>query len=92
MNWVEFIGIGATVLIFAGMCFKTQTYKSAFWLRVLNIVGSVIFVVYGALLPAISTAVLNGGLIIVNSVHLGLLIKQHHKKNKEAEEIAEKQA
>lgn len=90
---VEIVGIVATVLIFIGMCFKTSTFKGTLILRLLNIVGSAIFVVYGALLPAISTAVLNGLLIIVNAIHLGLLIKNHKKEletdNKSTEETKE---
>ena len=77
---IEAVGIIATVLIFVGMCFKTNTFKSALVLRILNLVGSAIFVIYGALLPAISTAVLNGLLIIVNAVHLALLVKNHKKE------------
>lgn len=49
-------------------------------MRSLNILGSMVFVVYGALLPAISTAVLNGALIIVNTIHLIILIRDERKK------------
>ena len=52
-------------------------------MRILNLVGSVVFVIYGALLPAISTAVLNGCLIIVNAYHMVKLILDHKKKLKE---------
>ncbi len=49
-------------------------------MRSLNLVGSAVFVVYGSILPAISTAVLNGALIIVNTYHLIMLIKNHKKE------------
>ena len=49
-------------------------------LRVVNLVGSAFFVVYGLLLPETSVPVIitNGFIVIVNLVHLGRL---HHKKN-----------
>lgn len=89
MNYIEFIGIGATLLILVSMCFKTVSFKGSLLMRVLNIAGSVVFVVHGALLPAISTAVLNGCLVIVNTIHLILLIKEHKKKEKEQNEISD---
>lgn len=89
MNYIEFIGIGATLLILVSMCFKTVSFKGSLLLRSLNIAGSIVFVVYGALLPAISTAVLNGCLVIVNTVHLILLIKEQKKKEKEQNEVSD---
>ena len=82
MFWKEAIGIVATLLILVSMLFPTLSYKGSLCMRILNILGSVVFVIYGALLPAISTAVLNGALIIVNSVHLFKLIKDNKNKNK----------
>ena len=70
MNWVEYLGIAGTIAILVSMCFKTSSFKTALWLRILNLMGSILFVVYGALLPAISTAVLNAALIVVNSFHI----------------------
>lgn len=78
MNSVEYIGIVASLFILASMCFPTRIKKTTIMLRALNIVGSIAFIVYGALLPAISTAVLNAGMVIVNTVQLILVIK---KKN-----------
>lgn len=89
MNKIEIIGIAATLLVFASMCFRTISYKGSILMRTFNIVGSLVFVIYGALLPAISTAVLNGGLIIVNSIHLVLLIVKQKKINKEKNIIKE---
>lgn len=80
---VEIIGIIATILILISMCFKTTSFKGAFWLRLLNIIGSVVFAIYGILLPAISTAILNILLVIVNTYHLIILIKENKKLNKE---------
>ena len=80
---IELIGISSTVLILISMLFKTTTIKGSILMRSLNIAGSVVFVVYGCLLPAISTAVLNTALVIVNTYHLVLLIKESKNQPKE---------
>ncbi len=80
MWWKEVIGIVATLMILASMLFPTLSYKGSVCMRSLNLVGSAVFVVYGSILPAISTAVLNGALIIVNTYHLIVLIKNHKKE------------
>ena len=77
---VEILGIVATLFVLAGFCFKTMTFWGSFFLRLLNIVGSIIFVVYGLLLPAYATAILNGALIIVNGYFLIALIKNRKKQ------------
>lgn len=73
---IELIGIVSTVLILFSMLFKTTTLKGDIRMRVLNLAGSAVFVVYGCLLPAISTAVLNGALVIVNIYHLVMLVRE----------------
>ena len=74
---VEIIGIIATLLVFWGMTYKTTSIKGSIWMRALNIAGSVVFVVYGLLVPAYSTTILNAALIGVNTYHLIKLI--NHK-------------
>ncbi len=49
-------------------------------MRILNLVGSVVFVVYGSILPAISTAVLNGVLIIVKLYYVIKMVIDHKKQ------------
>ena len=80
---IELIGIASTVLILFSMLFKTTTLKGDIRMRALNLAGSVVFVVYGCLLPAISTAVLNGALVVVNTYHLIMLIKESKNQPKE---------
>lgn len=87
---IEIIGIIATLFVLASMCFKTRSYRGSFWMRVLNIAGSVVFIVYGFLLPAIATAILNIALLFVNSYHLILLVKEHKKENSNSEKFEEK--
>jgi len=72
---IEIIGICATLLILFSMMFNTTTHKGDVRMRILNLVGSAIFTAYGILVPAISTAVLNGVLVIVNTYHLIKLTK-----------------
>lgn len=79
---IELIGIVSTVLILFSMLFKTTTLKGDIRMRSLNLAGSIVFVVYGCLLPAISTAVLNGALVVINTYHLVMLVKEG-KKNPE---------
>lgn len=80
---IELIGISSTVLILISMLFKTTTIKGSILMRSLNVAGSAVFVVYGCLLPAISTAVLNAALVIVNTYHLVLLVKESKSQPKE---------
>ena len=79
---IEIVGIFATLLILVSMCFKTTSFKGSLIMRILNLIGSIVFMIYGILLPAISTAVLNAALIMVNGYHLLILIKEN-KKQKE---------
>lgn len=76
---IEVIGILSTLLILVGMCFKTTTIKGSILMRSFNIVGSLIFTIYGILVPAYSTAILNAVLVFVNSYHLVVLLKQNKK-------------
>lgn len=81
MWYIEIIGIVATVFIVISMSVNTSSWKGDVFMRAGNIIGSLVFVVYGALLPAISTGVLNGILVIVNFYYL---IKLLRMKNKES--------
>ena len=87
---IEIIGIVATVFILFSMLFKTTSVKGSILMRTLNLVGSAVFVVYGILLPALSTAILNGGLILVNTYHLIVLIKTNKKSQQQNIESATK--
>lgn len=77
MNIIELVGIFASICIIISMSFKTATYRGTLCMRIINIVGSAIFVVYGFLLPAYSTAILNFVLVGVNLWHTIILIKNN---------------
>lgn len=76
---IEIIGILATILILISMSFKTTSIKWSLWMRALNIAGSLVFVVYGLLIPAYSTAILNAALVFVNTYHLVILLKERKR-------------
>lgn len=79
MNWVELIGMFATLLILISMSCDSRNYRYAIIMRITNIIGSVLFVIYGCILPARSTAMLNTILVGVNTYHLVLLLKSKNK-------------
>ena len=76
---VESIGIITAVLILISSMFPTMSFKGSMWLRSINIVGSIAFIIYGIMLPEIATVVPNLGIIIINIVHICLLIKNRKK-------------
>ena len=61
----EIIGVIGTVLILIG--FLSNSEKT---IRLFDLAGSVLFVLYGALIGAYSNILLNGALIIVHLVKL----------------------
>lgn len=68
---IELTGIIATALIFISFTF-TDIKK----IRLLNLIGSVLFIVYGLGIGATWTWVLNAGLVIVQLYFLNKLGKQ----------------
>lgn len=72
----EIIGIVATLFIIFSMSCNTKTRKSTFIMRITNLIGSLIFVVYGFILPAYSTGILNFVLSVVNLYYIIKLIKE----------------
>lgn len=79
---IEIIGILAGILIAISMIFKTSTLKKTLLLRFFNLLGSVVFVIYGILLPSIATALINTFLIFVNGHYTVELIKQVKQESK----------
>ena len=90
--WIEILGIVATLAILVSMSCKTMTYKGSLMMRIANICGSALFTVYGFLLPAYSTGVLNAILIIVNTYHLTNLVREHKKKDAKIDEKTTKES
>lgn len=73
---VEWIGILASCFVLISFTLKGEKR-----IRLVNIIGAVLFVIYGALIKSLSVWLLNGILI---GVHIYYLIKDF-KHNKEKE-------
>ena len=71
----EWLGIVASLFVLISFLMTNQV-----WIRLINMVGCVAFIVYGILLPAYSTAFMNFALLIV---HIVYLTRYFVKKNKE---------
>lgn len=65
---VEILGIIATLFVLAA--FMLNNVKQ---IRIVDLIGAILFVVYGILIHSLSVSLLNGILIII---HLYKLIKQ----------------
>ena len=81
----EWLGIVASAFILVSFLFTKQTIT-----RIINMVGCVVFVIYGFLLPTYSTAFMNGALFIVHVVYL---VKDYlaRKKNTDTTEVSVEQ-
>lgn len=79
-NYIEFVGILASILIVFSLIFKTRTFMGTLALRILNLLGSGVFVVYGCLLPAWSTAIANGCCVIIDIVFIIYEIRKHRNE------------
>lgn len=61
----EIVGIIATITVLISFLMSKP-----FWIRVINIIGAVLFVVYGILIHSMSTWILNSALIIIHVIYL----------------------
>ena len=69
---VAIIGLVASIIVLVSMCFNTLTRKGELWMRVLNLIGSIVSVIYGVLLgvAGFGMILLNGILVIVNTYYI----------------------
>ena len=65
MNWIEWIGYAASFAILISLIMT-----SVFKLRLINLGGAVLFVVYGLLIKAYPVAFMNGAIALVNIYYL----------------------
>ena len=75
MNWFETIGIVGTIFVL--LSFLMKDLKKV---RIINIVGAVLFVIYGVLMHAVSTWILNGILV---AIHIFYLVKDRKGEKKD---------
>ena len=72
----EFIGIAAGIFILISLLFRSTTEKTELLMRIINSIGAVLFIIYGLLLHAYSTAIINGCILIVNIYNISVLLKR----------------
>jgi len=97
---IDLIGVAAGIFIFASLTFKCLTVKSNIIMRVINTVGSSLFVAYGAVLWAHggngwSLVVCNTLLVSFNVYHiikLALTLKKQKVDEQTAQANAEQTA
>lgn len=80
MPHVEIIGILGSILVLLAMTVKSSTTKGNITMRIINIVGSVIFVVYGFMISAYSTAFMNIAATLVNGFFIYKLVSAIDKE------------
>lgn len=73
---IELIGLCASALVLVSMCVKSSDIKGNIIMRIINAIGSIIFIYYGFVLGAYSTAILNIGATVVNAFHIFKMIKE----------------
>jgi len=63
--WIELVGIIAGIIVLGSFISKEQKR-----IRIVNAIGSVVFVVYGILITSYATIFLNGVMVLVQIVYL----------------------
>ena len=74
-NAYEAVGLVATVLLVISLCFNTKTFKGTLCMRVLNLLCSGVWIVYGVLLGLLATFVSNILCVLINLYYLILAVK-----------------
>lgn len=83
MDWIEIIGIVASVLVLVSFLMKDILI-----IRLINITGSIVFIVYGVLIHAFATWFVNAALMVV---HIFYIIKELREKRKNKQSQTTKQ-
>jgi hypothetical protein len=61
----EYVGYLASLLVLISFLMKNMTY-----LRLVNTLGCLVFIAYGALLPSIPIIITNAAIVLINSYYL----------------------
>ena len=77
MNF-EYIGITATIFVLISFL-----KKDVISIRIINIIGAILFVIYGIGINALSTWLLNALLVIIHVIYLINILKERKKNEKE---------
>lgn len=80
MLQVEIIGILGSILVLLAMTVKSSTTRGNLTMRIINIIGSIIFVVYGFMISAYSTAFMNIAATFINGFFIYKLVSGLNKE------------
>ena len=72
---VELIGIFATILILISMIHNSTTIVGNIRMRIYNIIGSIVYIIYGIFIHSFSTILLNTIVIFIHIVNLYKIYK-----------------
>lgn len=81
---VELVGIIASAVVLSSMLFNSTSVKRNKIMRVINAIGSLIFIVYGILINSISVVIMNSAMIVICAIHFIILIKTNKKEKTKA--------
>ena len=74
-NFIEFLGYMATFFVAVSFLFKSIVY-----LRIVNSIGAILFVIYSVIITAYPVALLNAFLVVVNIYQLCRLKQENLSK------------
>lgn len=74
-NFIEFLGYMATFFVAVSFLFKSIVY-----LRIVNSIGAILFVIYSVIITAYPVALLNAFLVVVNIYQLWQLKQENLSK------------
>ena len=76
-NPVSIIGLVASIIVLVSMCFNPSTKRGNIMMRSVNLIGSIVSVIYGVLLGPLGAGMilLNGVLVFVNAYYLIVTLK-----------------
>jgi len=78
MNWLEMVGFAASALVAVSLMMS-----NVFWLRVINLVGGVVFTIYGILIHSAPVAVMNAFVVVIDAYYLSQSFRKDYFKGME---------
>lgn len=72
---IEIIGLFASIIVILSMCISSSNKKGNIIMRIINIIGSALFIYYGFALVAPSTVIVNFGAVVINIIYIVRLTK-----------------
>lgn len=82
----DLIGYIATALIVISMIFKTTSFKGTLIMRIINLLGSIAFAIYGFGANALPTGIANVILAVINIIFIIIEYKDYKKCQQKEEQ------